>query len=200
MIITAIKQQVRAKGRYSIYVDSQYAFSLSADALLTEHIVLGQELSVTEVRSYKRLSEQDKAADLAISYAVSRRRSRWELYDYFRRKGWDEALQQKIIARLERLGLVDDEAFAEAWVRNRRLLKAVSRRRLVQELHQKHVADELIERVLRRDETSEHDVLLELVVRKRKQTRYQDDTKLMQYLARQGFGYDDIKAALVGTD
>jgi SOS response regulatory protein OraA/RecX len=35
-----------------------------------------------------------------------------------------------------------------------------------------------------------------VIERKRRQTKYQDDTKLMQYLARQGFGYDDIKSAL----
>jgi regulatory protein len=30
----------------------------------------------------------------------------------------------------------------------------------------------------------------------KKRSRYPDDKKLMQYLARQGFSYDDIKKAL----
>lgn len=196
MIITSIKQQVRAKGRYSIYADSRYVFSLSADTLLAEHLTLGQEIDAAEIRRYKKLSDEDKASDLAISYAVRRRRSRWELHDFFRRKGWDGALQQKIITRLERLDLVNDEAFADAWVRNRRMLKPVSRRRLMQELRQKHVADEYIEQALQQDESDERAVLMELVARRRKQSRYQDDTKLMQYLVRQGFSYDDVKSVL----
>jgi regulatory protein len=200
MIITAIKQQLRAKGRYSIYVDTRYAFSLSADALLAERLVPGQELDTQELKQYKTLSGEDRASDLAVTYAVSRRRSRWELHEYFRRKEWGDELQQKIIKRLEQLDLVNDEEFAEAWVRNRRLLKPVSRRRLVQELHQKHVAAECIERALQGDETSERDVLLDLISRRRRQTRYQDDIKLMQYLVRQGFGYDEVKAALAGAD
>jgi regulatory protein len=98
--------------------------------------------------------------------------------------------------KLVRLGLVDDEKFAEAWVRNRRLLKPVSNRRLTQELRQKHVADEIIGRTLAEDETDEQTVLGELIARKRRQTKYQDDLKLMQYLARQGFAYEDIKSSL----
>ena len=43
---------------------------------------------------------------------------------------------------------------------------------------------------------NELEVLKELIERKRKQTKYKDDLKLMQYLTRQGFSYDHIKTAL----
>ena len=200
MTITAIKQQERIKSRYSVYVDGKYAFSLSADALLEERLITGQEVDAAQLTAYKKLSADDKAYGLALSYLVRRQHSRFELTDYFRRKAYDDALQQQIMQKLERLGLVDDEKFAEAWVRNRRLLKAVSKRRLTQELRQKRVADEIIERVLVEDETDEQQVLRELIARKRKQSKYQDDLKLMQYLARQGFGYEDIKGALAQED
>jgi regulatory protein len=196
MKITAIKQQERLKGRYSIFVDDKYAFSLSADALLEERLTIGQEIDEAQLKTYKKLSADDKAYGLALAYVVRRLRSRHELTDYFRRKGYDEALAAQIMEKLERLGFVDDSKFAEAWVRNRRLLKAVSKRRLTQELRQKRIADDIIDEVLAEDETDEQAVLRELVARKRRQTRYRDDQKLMAYLARQGFSYDDIKAAL----
>ncbi|MEJ0072573.1 MAG: RecX family transcriptional regulator [Candidatus Saccharibacteria bacterium] len=196
MTITAIKQQERLKGRYSIYVDEKYAFSLSADALLDEQLHSGQELDEQQLKTYKKLSQDDKAYGLALAYLARRMRSRWELGDYFRRKGYDEALAQQIFEKLEKFGLVDDEKFAEAWVRNRRILKPVSKRRLTQELRQKRIADGVITRVLSDDETDERAVLRELIERKRRQTRYRDDLKLMQYLARQGFSYDDIKSVL----
>jgi regulatory protein len=82
----------------------------------------------------------------------------------------------------------------------RRLLKSVSKRRLVQELRQKHVADDTIQRAVAEDEADERVVLRELIAKKRRQTKYQDDLRLMQYLARQGFGYDDIKHALAGDE
>lgn len=196
MKISAIKQQERLKNRYSIYVDDKYSFSLSADALLSTKLYSGQELTEAEVKTYKKLSADDKAYGLALAYVARRMRSRYEISDYFRRKGYEQALSEQLLSRLESLGFVNDEKFAEAWVGNRRLLKPTSKRRLVQELRQKRITDDIIERVLQGDETQERDVLRELIVRKRRQTKYQDNLKLMQYLARQGFGYDDIKTAL----
>jgi regulatory protein len=200
MTVTAIKQQERIKSRYSIYVDGKYAFSLSADALLDQGLHQGQELDEPQLKAYKKLSDDDKAYGLSLAYVARRIRSRWELTDYFRRKGYEEALGQQILQRLEGLGLVDDTNFAEAWVRNRRILKPVSRRRLTQELRQKRVADDIIDHVLSEDETDDRAVLRELIARKRKQTRYQDDLKLMRYLAGQGFSYDDIKSAISTTE
>lgn len=199
MKITAIRQQERLKGRYSVYVDEKYAFSLSADALLEERLVPGQELDEQQLKSYKKLSADDKAYNLALAYVVRRMRSRHEITDYFRRKKYEPELSQQLLEKLEKLGLVDDHKFAEAWVRNRRLLKPVSKRRLTQELRQKRVGSDTIDAVLQADEADERQVLRELVERKRRQTRYQDDQKLIQYLARQGFSYDDIKVVLRGT-
>jgi len=196
MTITAIKQQERLKGRYSIYIDEKYAFSLSADALLAEKLHTGQELDAAQLKTYKKLSADDKAYGLALAYVARRMRSRHELTDYFRRKGYEAGLGEQILKKLENLRLVDDQAFAEAWVRNRRMLKPVSKRRLTQELRQKRVADDIIEQTLAEDETDERTVLKELIEKRRRQSKYQDDLKLMQYLARQGFSYDDIKAAL----
>jgi regulatory protein len=200
MTISAIRQQERAQGRYSIFVDGAYAFSLSADGLLEAKLYVGQELDAEQLKNYKKASADDKAYGLALKYVIRRKRSMHELRDYFRRKGYDDALSKQIRQRLEKLGLVDDRMFAEAWVRNRRLQKAVSKRRLAQELKQKGVEDELIAEALMEDEADEGMVLRELIARRRKQSKYQDDQRLMQYLARQGFGYDDIKRALRGDE
>jgi regulatory protein len=199
MKITAIRQQERLKGRYSIYVEDAYAFSLSADAVLEQKIYSGQELDEQQLKSYKKLSSDDKAYGLALAYVARRMRSRWELMDYFRRKDYDDDLSAQLIKRLEGIGFVDDFKFAEAWVRNRRMLKPVSVMRLRQELRQKRIADDIAVRVLAEDETDDRAVLRELVERKRRQAKYQDNLKLMQYLARQGFSYDDIKAVLSDT-
>ncbi|MGB4800559.1 MAG: RecX family transcriptional regulator [Candidatus Saccharimonadales bacterium] len=196
MRITAIKPQVKREGRYSVYVDGAYAFSLSAEALLETEYITGQELSGVELAEAKAQSQVDKAYNLALAYVARRMRSRGELQDYFRRKQYDPALGDQIIAKLVRLGFVDDTEFARRWVENRRLLRAMSTKRLRLELRTKHIADSIIRQVLADDETDERQLLHGLVEKKRRQTRYQDDQKLIAYLARQGFNYDDIKDAL----
>jgi regulatory protein len=96
---------------------------------------------------------------------------------------------------------LNDEAFARAWIENRRLLKPISLRRLTQELRQKHLSNDVIEQVLAEDETDELETLRELVAKKQLQSKYRDnELKFMQYLARQGFNYGDIKQALQKED
>lgn len=197
MKITAIKQQVKQAGRYSIFVDGKYAFSLSETALLESGVASGQELDTAQLASYKKLSASDKAYGRALHYVALRPRSEWEVRFYLRRKGVEDAEIGAIVARLQKVGLVDDLAFARAWVANRRLLKPTSLRRLRQELKQKQVSDEIISQVLAADETDDRQTLRELVTKKQQRSRYRaDPTKLMQYLARQGYTYDDIKSVL----
>jgi SOS response regulatory protein OraA/RecX len=83
------------------------------------------------------------------------------------------------------------------FVHDRRLLRSASKRKILLELKKKHIATEVAERAVSDDETDEADMLKDVIIRKRQQSKYRDDDlKLMQYLARQGFGYGDIKQAL----
>jgi len=196
MKITSIKQQIKRTDRYSIFVDDKYAFSLSETALLDSKLFSGQELSAAKVREFKKLSGEDKLYNQALRYVALRLRSRWEVEQYLSRKQASPALIEQLLNKLSNIGMIDDEKFAEAFVSNRRLLRPTPRRKIIAELRQKHVAGEVIERIVGNDSSDEQAALLAVIERKRRQTKYQDDLKLMQYLARQGFGYSDIKSAL----
>lgn len=199
MRITDIKQQERLKSRYSVYVDGKYAFSLSDTALLDAKLTVGLEMTGEELKSYKQLSADDKVYGNALRYAAMRLRSRWELESYLQRKQASPALAEQILNKLTKLGMINDLAFAQAWVENRHLLRPTSKRKLQQELRAKRVASDIVTQVLQSDEVSDQESLATLVARKRRQTKYQDDLKLMQYLARQGYGYEDIKRVLHET-
>jgi regulatory protein len=194
--ITAITQQVKTPGRYSVFVNETFAFALSEGGLLNSKVYVGQELSADDLAAHKDSAALDKAYGLTLRYVARRLRSEWELNEYFRRKDIDEETGRQILARLREYGYVDDRKFAESWVQNRRLLKDVSKLRLALELRQKHVPDEIIRQALEEDETSDVDTLRSLIAKKRQQSRYADQAKLMQYLARQGYRYDDIKRAM----
>lgn len=194
MNITAIKQQVKRRDRYSVFVDGSYAFSLSETALLEYGLASGQELDRQRLEALKKASGEDKAYGNALRYVAMRPRSEWELRAYLNRKTIAEPVQDQICKRLQAVGLLDDLSFAKSWITSRRLLKSVSKRRLMLELKQKHVSGQIIEAAMSEDETTERQALSELIEKKR--SKYPDKTKLMQYLARQGFTYDDIKTVL----
>lgn len=200
MRITAIKQQQRQSHRYSFFVDGRYSFSLSEAVFLEHRLHTGQELDARELKQLKELSGQDKLYGLALHYISLRPRSIWEMETYLSRKKATTTEAQEILNKLTALGLLDDLNFARSWIQQRRLLKSVSKRRLVQELHQKHIADDLVDEVMNEDQTDELEVLQALITRRRQQTKYQNNDKLMQYLARQGFSYGHIRDALKIVD
>ena len=170
---------------------------MSEAALLESKLARGQALSAAELKNWKQLSAEDKVSGQALRYAAMRLRSQWEMEMYLSRKKVSPALEKKILNKLINLSLLNDLTFARAWVANRRLLRPTSKRKLQQELRAKRVGDEVIDQVLAEDETTELEVLRELVAKKRRLPKYRDDKlKLMQYLARQGFDYGDIKNVL----
>lgn len=197
MKITRIVNQNRLKNRYSVFVEHQYAFSLSEQALLDSGLAPGRELSNEELRQWKKLSADDKFYTTALKYAALRPRSTGEMKVYLQRKDAAPAMTDKILAKLRDIGLLDDAAFAKSFVANRRLLRPTSTRRLQQELRAKLVSEEDIKAALHDEPASDQSALLAVIAKKRNIPKYKaEPLKLMQYLARQGFSYDDIKTAL----
>jgi len=198
MKLTRIVQQEKQKDRYSIFVDGKYSFSLSEAALLDAGLTVGQELSEEDVKHWKQESADDKVMGSALRYAAMRLRSVWEMEQYLRRKKASPALAEKILNKLININLLNDEAFAKAWVANRRLLRPTSKRKLQQELKAKRVPEEVINITLaENEEVDDRSALREIIAKKRNLPRYKaDPLKLMQYLARQGFSYGDIKGLL----
>jgi len=197
MKITSIKQQLKRTNRYSVFVEGKYEFSLSETALLESKLASGQELAKQEVGEYKKLSSEDKLYNKALRWVAMRPRTKWEVSFYLEYKNQaSPALAEQILNKLSDIGLLDDEKFAGAFVNDRQLLRPTSRRKMMLELRKKHVADDTIQVALGEEQADEQAALLDIIERKRRQSKYQDDLKLMQYLARQGFGYHDIKAAL----
>lgn len=196
MKITKISQQVKRVDRFSVFVDEKYAFSVGENELIKLGLHSGREISEEELQSFKGESELGKWFDKTLNLLSFRLRSEWELQDYLKRKKAEPEIIVQILNKLRINGYVNDEQFAKRWVENRRLMKPTSRRKLIVELKQKRVPSEIIDKVLDQDksEVDERQILRELVEKKRH--RYPDQIKLMQYLARQGYSYDDIKSVL----
>ena len=101
---------------------------------------------------------------------------------------------ERTFNRLVERGYVSDEKFTRWWVENRNQKKGTSLRKLQAELRAKGVDSKIIETELQESSRTDHDELQKIIAKKR--SRYDDPRKFMQYLARQGFSYDDIKQAL----
>ncbi len=192
--VTNIKQQQKRADRFAIYIDSKYVASLGESELLNSGLSVGDELSPDQVKSLKGRAVVDKALDATMRFVAIRPRSQWEVESYLKRKRVDETTTEAILNKLSMSGFINDEQFARSWVNNRRLLKPMSRRKLTQELRQKRVPNVVIDKIMAEDEATDISTLHQLIAKKRGQ--YKDDLKFMQYLARQGYSYGDVKEAL----
>ena len=110
------------------------------------------------------------------------------------REGVSIALTERVYDRLVEKGYINDESFARWWVENRHLRKGISQRKLQAELTSKGIDQSIVSTVLEESDRTDEDELRKLFEKKR--SKYVDDQKLMQYLARQGFSYDDISRVL----
>jgi regulatory protein len=191
--ITAIKQQVRNTGRYSVYVGGSYLFSLSESELLAQKIRVGQTLSGERQEELRRISGTDKLYERCLMLIARRMRSTHEIRQYLLRKKADADQIETIVSKLTDRGYIDDTVFAAQWAQSRQATRHASSSRLRLELRSKGVSSELIDEVVTDLEQSDEQTIRELISRKRLRQKYPDRQKLMQYLARQGYRYDDIR-------
>jgi regulatory protein len=133
------------------------------------------------------------AKEICLRLLAARPRTRAELHGALTRKGVDEDAAQAALVRLEEVGLVDDAAFAETWVRSRHVRSGQARTALVAELRRKGVdeaaAREAADEV---DPAAEEQRARELVRTKlRGQAAPNDETaairRLVSMLARKGY-------------
>ncbi|HSW91455.1 MAG TPA: RecX family transcriptional regulator [Candidatus Saccharimonadales bacterium] len=211
MKITGISAQQKDKNRINIMVDGKYRFSLDIFQYADLGIKVGQEYTDEELTVLETESQFGKAYTRALEYCLMRPHSSKEMRDYLYRKtrdtrtktggvkkGLPVEITHRVFDRLVEKNYINDEKFASYWIENRNMQKGVSRRKLQAELRSKGVDSSIIDRLLSESLRTDEDELQKIIAKKR--ARYPDDQKLMQYLTRQGFSYDDIKQALSVED
>lgn len=215
MKITNISAQAKNPNRVNISIDGKYRFSLDIYQLTEIGLKSGQELSEEQLAEFLQESAFGKLYARALEYTMIRPHSAREIRDYLWRKtratkyksrtgeikereGVSESLTERVFTRLEQKGYINDESFARYWVENRNQTKGTSQRKLQAELQAKGVPRQIIDTALASTERSDADELMKIIAKKR--NKYADQQKFMMYLARQGFGFDDIKSALAADD
>ena len=102
-----------------------------------------------------------------------------------------------VLSRLKEKGYLDDQKFAEFYVENRYVKKGISKKRLRLELSKKGIGPETIDAVLEKSERSDSAEIQKIIAKK--QGKYAPE-KLIAYLTRQGFDYQQSKDAVLEMD
>lgn len=125
----------------------------------------------------------------------------YEMLEKMRRWELPEEEQARVMQRLVSERYVDDERYARAFVKDKVRYNKWGRRKVEQALWQKHIDDDIRQRVLDEVDDEEYlDVLRPLLKQKRRSTKAASDYELNQKLVRfalsRGFTYDIIRQCL----
>ncbi|MEU8588513.1 recombination regulator RecX [Streptomyces sp. NPDC048664] len=126
----------------------------------------------------------ERARAICLRLLTGTPRTRKQLADALRKREIPEEVADEVLSRFEDVGLIDDGAFADAWVESRHHGRGLARRALARELRTKGVDSALIdEAVGQLDSEQEEATARELVARKLRATRGLDRDKRLRRLA-----------------
>jgi regulatory protein len=191
--ITAIEPQQKNPQRVNVYLDGEFAFGLAS--IVAAWLAVGQELGEEKIASLKADDEREVTYQKALHFLSFRPRSSAEVRQNLLKHGYSESLIEKTVNRLSEAGLVNDEAFARAWVENRNTFRPSGKPALRMELRRKGLSDEIVQSVLDtqvNEETLALEAARKYARRLAGQGRPEFRQKLCGFLARRGFSYSVI--------
>ncbi|OGK38452.1 hypothetical protein A3F34_00090 [Candidatus Roizmanbacteria bacterium RIFCSPHIGHO2_12_FULL_44_10] len=135
-------------------------------------------------------------------FLLRRPRSEFEIRHYLRGKlirknivdkDKQEAIIADLVKEVQDLGSIDDEKFAQWWVDERTYFKPRGKKALQFELYRKGIPKDIIDETITAANIDEKALILQLIAKK----HFTDfNQKVIQFLLRKGFSYQNIKKAI----
>ena len=194
MIITAKKGKadkihISVDGEYSMTVDAVYWYSLGISS--------GDEIDGDEFEILRNKVESRRAFNNALDILSRRAHSRVELIRKLRRKYSEEAVNTAL-ERVEELGYIDDEKFAEDYAQHLYEEKHMAPYAISKELMLKGVDRDIVSRVVDEIEFDPQEEIRE-ILEKKYAGRLNDEKQIRKAynaLVRLGYKYSDIMSVL----
>lgn len=198
--ITRVEQQLKKPGRYDLYLNGQYTYTVHEDTLVAMRLLKGAMLDQADLQRLERLERMHEALDQAIRWIGRRPHSRQEIERKLRQLEYPEDAIAAALDKLQEQRLVDDRRFAEQWAESRIVSQKKGRRLVSYELRQKGVASEIVEAAMRAvDPQVEYEHAVQLGRKKWRQTKGEAAArrqKTAAYLLRRGFPADIVRKVM----
>ena len=158
--ITSMQPHRRRPDEWHISLDGDYAFTLDGATLVAEGLAVGMELREEDITRLRAAAEERRIYDSALSFLTARPRSRAEVRRRLlrprpNRQSPAPEVVDRVLARLERMGLLDDREFSEFWVEQRERFSPRAASAVRFELRQRGVAREVTEEAVDAEQDEE---------------------------------------------
>lgn len=195
-VITAITAQVKKKDRCNIYVDHAFYCGLQTETVLQYRLKVGSAVTAEELEHIQLESERLKAFDRSLDYLSKSPKTRKQIAEYLKGKGYLDAVISYCLEKLDYYGYVDDTAYAKAYVaayggKKGELL-------LRNELRARGCSDDVVACALAETENRQLDGAIE-IAKKYCAKKTGDPSairKTYRYLLSKGYSYEICKQAI----
>lgn len=189
MKITQIQQAKKNIDRVNIFVDEEFWVSITKRELIEFGLFKNQELDNNLKAQVEEGSKSGKVEEKVMKWLNIRPRSVKETLEYLKfKQRLEKQDAQRHVDKLVKLGLLDDEKFAQWYVKNRIEFGLHSPRKIHSELVQKGISSKDASNILNELYTEEK--VIENIKSYIKKRRVANSAKLVKQLYTKGFGYD----------
>lgn len=197
-VITKVQAQ-KAKNRFNIFINDEYAFPVDDNLLVQNRLIKGRTLTEKEIEELREKGELSKGYQAALHFLNFKMRTEKEIKDYLADKDYQSL--DPIIQKLKENRLINDTEYAKSYVRTYSTLKLEGPKKIERSLSAKGLTKEEILTGL--DEYA-YDLQLEnakqlaekVLKRQRNKSSREMMQKVREQLMNKGFESDVIQLAI----
>lgn len=195
-----IIQSIQRKKGF-LLVSTKEGPSFFVSALLGTSLFIGEVLTDSLLEQVFHEDQEIKGYAKALDLLARREESRLLLQQKLLKRGFDPVIVKTILDKLEKKGYLNNERFAEAWVRSRINRREESLSHLMAELGARGVEQDIARKVVSEalGQTGEN-LLLKRAVKKAIKKSGMTKEKLIRSLLRKGFTYSKIARIIQEED
>ncbi len=196
-VITKIEVQKRNKDRSNIYINNDYAFSLSNELVYKEGLKVNEKIDIDRINSIAKEDNYLKCKTTALRIVEKSYKSEKELIDKLILKGYDNEAIDKTMNVLKEYNFINDENYVKMYIKDK--VKLVGKKKIKYDLAKKGISDKIIdEEIYNIDSEDERNTAYNLAIKKyntiakRESDRFKLSQKLYRFLLSKGYGYDIV--------
>lgn len=201
MIITDLKKS--KKGNVLIYADGEYLTKVLPEIFLNSGLKIGDYIDDEILKNLSEAANLGKAKEKALRLLSFRDHSKKELVEKIKQSFGGE-YAERAADKMEDLGLVDDEKFADSYAKELFESKLYSVRRIEYELAKKGISSELIEKIMSENVFDERENIAKILSKKglnknlieNRSENQKEFRRIVAYCQRLGYSWSDISAVI----
>jgi len=194
-IITKIEIQKKNKERVNLFLDGEYAFSLSVELVYKEGLNKNEEIDSEKLKILAEHESLIRCKNSALRIIEKSYKTEKEVRDKLILKGYEDNSINKSIEFLKEYNFINDSNYTKAFISDK--LKSQGSQKIKYTLIQKGISKDKIEEELSNlNKENEKNIALNLakkkldIIKKKENDNFKISGKLYRYLISKGYGYD----------